>query len=74
MKSLSVKQSPEGLKAICTRLEQLTCVPLMPAELFFYAFPGEIDCPDPACVNSLTWRKDRLGEVAPLAPVTATHQ
>lgn len=37
-------------------------MPLLPAELFFYSFPGEIDCPNPECANSLTCRRDKLGE------------
>ena len=37
-------------------------MPLLPAELFFYSFPGEIDCPNPECANSLTCRKDKHGE------------
>ena len=41
-------------------------MPLLPAELFFYSFPGEIECPNPECANSLTWRKDKSGEYAPL--------
>jgi len=45
-------------------------MPLLPAELFFYSFPGEIECPNPDCANSLTWRKDKLGEYFPLVPST----
>ena len=43
-------------------------MPLLPAELFFYTFPGEIDCPNPECANSLSYRADKHGNVAPLAP------
>ena len=43
-------------------------MPILPAELFFYSFPGEIDCPDPECSNSLTWRQDKRLEFAPLMP------
>ena len=60
------KQSPDRLKQISMNLESLSCMPLLPAELFFYSFPGEIDCPNPDCANSLTWRKDKTGEFAPL--------
>ena len=69
VKSLFTKQSPESLKAACLRLESLSCMPLLPAELFFYSFPGEIECPNPECANSLTWRRDKSGEYLPLAPL-----
>lgn len=60
------KQTPETLSQLSMSLESLSCMPLLPAELFFYSFPGEIDCPNPECANSLTWRKDKTGEFSPL--------
>ena len=47
-------------------LERLTCMPVLPAELFFYAFPGEIECPNPECSNSLTWRRAASGDILSL--------
>lgn len=41
------QQSPERLHEISLSLESLSCMPLLPAELFFYSFPGEIECPNP---------------------------
>ena len=41
-------------------------MPVLPAELFFYAFPGEIECPNPECSNSLTWRRALSGDVLSL--------
>jgi len=70
LKSLFVRQRPETLKQICSNLESLSCMPLMAAELFFYSFPGEIECPNPDCINSLTWRQDRSAEYFPLAAQT----
>lgn len=68
LRSLYVKQSTEKLKQISQNLEQFTCMPIQPAEMFFYGFPGEIDCPNPACSDSLTWRRDRNNEYLPLGP------
>ena len=71
LKCLFVRQQdPGSLKRVCQSLESLSCMPLLPAELFFYSFPGEIECPNPDCANSLTWRKDKLGEYFPLVPST----
>ena len=50
-------------------------MPLLPAELFFYSFPGEIECPNPECANSLTWRRDKTGEYVPLVHLAPqTHE
>ena len=47
-------------------IECLTCMPILPAELFFYSFPGEIECPNPECSNSLTWKRAQSGDIVPL--------
>ena len=44
---LFTKQPSASLKSIMMSLECLTCMPILPAELFFFAFPGEIECPNP---------------------------
>ena len=46
--AIFTKNAP-GLKEGCTRLEQLSCLPLVPAEMLFYAFHGEIECANPMC-------------------------
>jgi len=49
-------------------------MPVLPAELFFYAFPGEIECPNPECLNSLTWKQTKNGgNFLPLAPNGEFH-
>lgn len=40
------------LLAACLKLEKLPCLPLTRQELLYYAFPGEIECPDPSCLKS----------------------
>lgn len=40
------------LLASCLKLDKLPCLPLTRQELLYYAFPGEIECPDPTCLNS----------------------
>ena len=47
-------------------------MPVLPAELFFYAFPGEIECPNPECSNSLTWRRALSGDILSLV-TTSVH-
>lgn len=42
-----------GLRQSCQRLEQLPCLPLVTTEVLFYAFHGEVECPDPACKNAI---------------------
>jgi hypothetical protein len=44
--------SPQSLQEICLRLENYACLPLLPSELFFYAYPELIECPDPICSQS----------------------
>ena len=67
LKSLFVRsQDPQILQQNCQTLQNLTCIPILPAELFYYSFPGEIECPDPQCANSLTWKRDKNGEYLPL--------
>ena len=66
IQKLSTKQSSASLKSIMQSLERLTCMPVLPAELFFYAFPGEIECPNPECSNSLTWRRALSGDILSL--------
>jgi len=51
----------------------MSCMPVLPAELFFYAFPGEIECPNPECLNSLTWKQTKNGNLLPLAPNGEFH-
>ena len=66
IQGLCTKQTSASLKIIMQSLERLTCMPVLPAELFFYAFPGEIECPNPECSNSLTWRRAQSGDFVPL--------
>ena len=67
LKSLHVpNQDSKVLQANCQSLQAVSCMPILPAELFFYSFPGEIECPNPECSNSLTWRRDRNNEYLPL--------
>ena len=66
IQGLFTKQSSASLKSIMVSLECLTCMPILPAELFFYSFPGEIECPNPECANSLTWKRTQSGDIGPL--------
>jgi len=40
---------PQMLQEQCLRLENYSCLPVLPAELFFYSYPELIECADPIC-------------------------
>ena len=41
------------LRAI-ERIESIPCLPVLPEEVFFYAYPEILSCSNPCCLNSLT--------------------
>ncbi len=36
------------------RIESIPCLPVLPEEIFFYAYPDMISCSNPSCTNSLS--------------------
>lgn len=48
-----------GLRQACSSVEQLLCLPLLPDEVLYYAYHGEIDCSDPTCIWSVSQTHDR---------------
>ncbi len=41
------------------RIENIPCLPVLPEEIFFYAYPETITCSNPSCCNSLSQFKLR---------------
>lgn len=41
------------------RIESIPCLPVLPEEVFFYAYPEILSCSNPSCLNSLTQFKHR---------------
>lgn len=39
------------------RIENIPCLPILPEELFFYAYPEALTCSNPSCCNSLSQLK-----------------
>lgn len=44
----------EAMMAALERIENTPCLPILPEELFFYAYPEVLACSNPSCCNSLS--------------------
>jgi hypothetical protein len=50
----SATNQKEAMIAAIERIENLPCLPIMPEEVFFYAFTDMLNCPHPGCKLSLS--------------------
>jgi hypothetical protein len=50
-------QDKEIIQETLERVENIPCLPVMPEELFFYAYPEILTCSNPKCMNSMNGYK-----------------